>query len=415
MNAPTLDTHGLSGAVERAPFAAFVSGDDLVQAFSDVAGENGWDVEKVHEGGVGQAIRTLALEPSPQILVVDLSGSEDPRADVAALSEVCLSGTLVIALGTVNDVTLYRDLAGAGVYDYMVKPVAPQVIREAIINAEDALAAAQEVSNPGEQAQKQETVTFIGARGGVGATTLAVNSAWHLAHAMKNKVALLDLDLNFGTTALSFDLEPGRGLCDALDHPDRVDGLFIERAMIKESENLSILGAEAPLADPTYNDHSAVDNLFEELGRNFDMLLVDLPQRFLSSYRSVLERSSKIVVVADLSLASIRDTIRLLGFIRDVAPEAQILVVANKHAAQAEVTKQNFEEAVECKLDAVIPLDQRSAIAAAKSAKTILQVAGSGKAGSAIKAMTETFGIKKADTGNKSSFLGKIMKRKKEG
>lgn len=415
MNAPTLETHGLSGAVERAPFAAFVSGDDLVQAFSNVAGENGWDVEKVHEGGVGQAIRTLALEPSPQILVVDLSGSEDPRADVAALSEVCLSGTLVIAIGTVNDVTLYRDLAGAGVYDYMVKPVAPQVIREAIINAEDALAAAQEVSNPGEQVQKQEIVTFVGARGGVGATTLAVNSAWHLAHALKNNVALLDLDLNFGTTALSFDLEPGRGLCDALDHPDRVDGLFIERAMIKESENLSILGAEAPLSDPSYNDHSAIDNLFDELARNFDMLLVDLPQRFLGSYRPVLERSSKIVVVADLSLAAIRDTIRLLGFIREAAPEAQTLVVANKHAAQTEVSKQNFEEAVECKLDAVIPLDQRSAIAAAKSAKTILQVAGSGKTGTAIKAMTNCLGVKKVDDDTKGTFLNKFLKRKKEG
>lgn len=415
MNAPTLDTQAMTGAVERAPFSAFVSGDDLVQAFSDVAGENGWDTEKVHEGGVGQAIRTLALEPSPQILVVDLSGSEDPRADVAALSEVCLSGTLVIALGTVNDVTLYRDLAGAGVYDYMVKPVSPQMIREAIINAEDALAAAQDVTAPSEQAQKQETITFIGARGGIGATTLAVNSAWYMAHTLKNNVALLDLDLNFGTTALSFDLEPGRGLCDALDHPDRIDGLFIERAMIKESENLSILGAEAPLADPNYGDHSAVDNLFDELGRNFDMLLVDLPQRFLSSYRSVLERSSKIVVVADLSLAAIRDTIRLLGFIREIAPEAQTVVVANKQSPQAEVSKQNFEEAVERKLDAVIPLDQRSAIAAAKSAKTILQVAGSGKAGTAIKAMADGFGVIRTDADDKGTFLGKFLKRKKEG
>lgn len=413
MNAPTLDTHGLTGAIERAPFSAFVSGEDLVQAFSEVAGENGWDVEKVHEGGVGQAIRTLALEPSPQILVVDLSGSEDPRADVAALSEVCLSGTLVIALGTVNDVTLYRDLAAAGVYDYMVKPVAHQVIREAIINAEDALAAAQEVSDPGEQAQKREVITFVGARGGVGATTLAVNSSWYMAHTLKNNVGLLDLDLNFGTTALSFDLEPGRGLCDALDHPDRVDGLFIERAMIKESENLSILGAEAPLADPSYNDHSAIDHLFDELGRNFDMLIVDLPQRFLSSYKSVLERSSKVVVVADLSLASIRDTIRLLGFIREIAPDAQTLVVANKYGTQTEVTKQNFEEAVECKIDALIPLDQRSAIAAARSAKTILQVAGSGKAGTAIKALTDSFGVARKSEDDKGSFLGKFMKRKK--
>lgn len=417
MNAPSAITEAQLGNIERAPFAAYVCDEDIAQAFRDIATENGWDAEKISVGGIAQAIRSLALEPSPSILVVDVSESEDPRGDIAALSEVCLSGTLVISMGTINDVSLYRDLAAAGVYDYLVKPVAPQVLREAIISAEEAITAAGQASQQEEQGKTQQIIAVIGARGGVGTTTIAVNIAWVLANTFNHKVALVDLDLNFGTTALSFDLEPGRGLCDALDHPDRVDSLFIERAMVKESENLSILGAEAPLSDPTYADRNAVDHLIEELSGNFDYLVVDLPQRFINTYRPVVERASKITVVSDLSLASIRDTIRLLGYLKETAQETPLCLVVNKFAPQGEISMRNFEEAVERKVDAIIPLDTRAAIASSKGAKTIIQVAASSKAGIALKKLSNEFAEKKAEDSPKKSFLEKLLKGKssKEG
>lgn len=417
MNAPSTMNEAQLGNIERAPFAAFVCDEDIAQAYRDIAIENGWDAEKVSVGGIAQAIRSLALEPSPSILVVDVSEAEDPRGDIAALSEVCLSGTLVISMGTINDVSLYRDLASAGVYDYLVKPIAPQVLREAIISAEEALTAASEATQQGEQGEAKQIIAVVGARGGVGTTTVAVNVAWVLANTFKHKVALVDLDLSFGTTALSFDLEPGRGLCDALDHPDRVDGLFIERAMVKESENLSILGAEAPLSDPTFPDRTAVDHLIEELSSNFDYLVVDLPQRFINTYRPVLERASKITVVSDLSLPSIRDTIRLLGYLGETAHETPICLVANKFAPQGEISKRNFEEAIERKVDAIIPLDTRAAVASSKSAKSIVQAAGSSKAGVALKKLADEFAAKKVDDKPKGSFFDKLLKGKsgKEG
>ena len=112
----------------------------------------------------------------------------------------------------------------------------------------------------------------VGVRGGVGASMVTSSISWLMAHEFNRRVALLDLDLHFGTGALTFALEPGRGLCDALDNPSRVDGLFIERAMIKESDDLCILGAEAPLNDPMSPDPSALGHLHTQLSEGFECL-----------------------------------------------------------------------------------------------------------------------------------------------
>src|SRR5205085_6436501 len=103
-------------------------------------------------------------------------------------------------------------------------------------------------------------------RGGVGATTAAVSCAWLMATEQRERVALVDLDLHFGTVALKLDLDPGSGLCEALEQPSRIDSLFIERAMVKVTDNLRVLAAEASATQ--HLDAGAVDMLLHELRRN---------------------------------------------------------------------------------------------------------------------------------------------------
>ena len=143
-----------------------------------------------------------------------------------SLAEVCDEGTQVIALGDINDVELYRSLIGHGVHDYLVKPVSAETVAAALTRAER--------GPNGEPAPKiGRLIAVIGARGGVGATTVATNLAWTLAHDHDMRVALVDLDLFFGTCGLALDLELGRGFREALENPARVDSLFIERAMVQ--------------------------------------------------------------------------------------------------------------------------------------------------------------------------------------
>src|SRR5690606_26724739 len=166
--------------------------------------------------------------------------------------------------------------------------------------------------------------------GGVGASTLATSLAWLFSTDHQMPTALLDLDVHFGTGALALDLEPGRGLTDAIDNPSRIDGLFIERAMIRANDNLSILSAEAPINSPLMTDGAAFVQLEEEFRQVFEMTVVDLPRNMLINFPHLLADINVVVVATEMTLASARDAIRILSWLKTNAPHAQALVVANK-------------------------------------------------------------------------------------
>ena len=210
----------------------------------------------------------LALEPTldaalrrireggnpPASWCLDLSNSTAPIADLSAARSVGGADLKILALGTVNDVGLLRDLLAAGASDYLVKPVS----REALaIGLEKRIS----TTSGGAGAGLGQVVAFIGSRGGVGTTTTAVACAWLLAEQHKEATVLLDLDLHFGTVALNLDSDPGSGLCDPLEQPSRIDALFVDRATVKVSDTLRILAAEAAVAETLMIDAGAINVL----------------------------------------------------------------------------------------------------------------------------------------------------------
>src|SRR3712207_4744441 len=217
-----------------------------------IAVEHGWAPEKVNRGGLRNAIQTLSVSASPTILFVDLSESGDPLNDINALAEVCEPGTVVIASGQVNDVRLYRDLIASGIQDYLLKPFTADHLRDAFANAQMIISGPRAAEANAEKPHVMAAV--IGVRGGVGASTIATSIAWMMGDKGNRSTALLDLDVHFGTGALALDLEPGRGLTDAIENPSRIDGLFIERAMVRANERLSVLSAEDPIHQPRVTD-----------------------------------------------------------------------------------------------------------------------------------------------------------------
>ena len=242
MNAPFQARAGL-----RDPFTAFVCDEATADMLRPIAVEHGWSPEKVNKGGLRNAVQSLSVSASPNILFVDLCESADPLNDINALAEVCEPGTIVIAAGTVNDVRLYRDLVASGIHDYLLKPFTVDQLRDASSMPRRSCRA--RAAKP--QADKPHVMAaVIGVRGGVGASTLATSLAWMMGEKAQRSTALLDLDVHFGTGALALDLEPGRGLTDAIENPSRIDGLFIERAMVRANERLSVLSAEAPINQP---------------------------------------------------------------------------------------------------------------------------------------------------------------------
>ncbi|TPG54824.1 AAA family ATPase [Sphingomonas glacialis] len=361
----------------RDPFSAYVCDETTAETLRPIAIEMGWAPEKVNKGGLRNAVQSLSVSASPQILFVDLSESGDPLNDINALAEVCEPGTVVIAAGQVNDVRLYRDLVVSGIQDYLLKPLNPDMLREAFTNAQAILNAPKAVEASTER--PHISTAFIGARGGVGASSMATSVAWVLSEKGARTTALLDLDVHFGTGALSLDLEPGRGLTDAIENPSRIDGLFIERAMVKSSERLSVLSAEAPINSPLMTDGSAFYQLQEEMRAAFECTVVDLPRGMLVQHPHLISDIQVAVIVTELTLAAARDTIRLLSWMKSNAPQTQVVVVANRvqPTAQLEISRKDFEGSIERKIDISVVFDQKLAAQSAKLGKPFAE-AGKG-------------------------------------
>jgi pilus assembly protein CpaE len=319
------------------------------------------------EPTLDSALRRLREGESPRVLILDLSDSAAPIAELSAARTVGGEDLKIVALGVVNDVALFRDLLAAGATDYVVKPVSREALAAALEKRSSTSAAGSGLG---------QVIAFIGSRGGVGTTMTAVSCAWVLAEKHNQPTALLDLDLHFGTVALKLDTDPGSGLSDALEQPSRIDSLFVERAIVKVSENLCILAAEAAMSQPLAIDPGAIDVLLYELRRKFAWVVVDMPRTVTSTQRVVLGAAARVAVVCERSLAGLRDTIRLQSLLREHAPQTSVLIVeAGASGERATVSKGEFEKAIGKSLDAVLPYDTKSVGAATNSGQPLPQAA----------------------------------------
>jgi pilus assembly protein CpaE len=236
-----------------------------------------------------------------------------------------------------------------------------------------------------------------------------VNAAWLMAHDLKRRTALVDLDLYFGTCALALDLEPGRGFREALENPERIDGLFVERAMVRESEHLFVLAAEDDIATPRSFDPAALALLINHLQRDFDCIVFDLPRFAARTQVALLPGPLSVVIVSDPTIAGMRDTLRLGKALRDAGAAADFSVVLNRCGAVkgGELDRKNFEQDTDVTVGYMIPFDVRPAAASAGAGKPLAKVASRSKAAQCLKRLA--LDLSGSETGAKAPGMFKKL------
>jgi len=308
-------------AAGRLPVIAFVDAqtEQLLQDAAVFPGRN-----QVIRGGIDKAIEYLSEQRSPNLLLVDISGIELPLSKVQMLADVCEPGTNVIAIGDRNDVALYRDLQDAGVGNYLVKPLTRELLTRALAPKTTNGSGGGDMGRAPMKLGKM--VAFIGARGGVGSTTLAANLAWHLANRQSRRVALVDLDIQHGDCTLLFNVPTTPGLRDALANPLRLDPLLLERIMTQHGERLFMLGGEEPINEHVQFTPAAVDMLFTVLRGAFHYVIADVPRIPVPAYRRALEIADRRIIVVDQTMRSMRDAVRLKRMLGDDADRSIFVV-----------------------------------------------------------------------------------------
>ncbi|MFN3077123.1 MAG: CpaE family protein [Alphaproteobacteria bacterium] len=288
-------------------------------------------------GGLPLAAAHYADTLTPSLLIVEMGSEASAVDELAELAEVCAPNTKVIVAGRRNDIVLYRTLLQQGVSDYLVLPVSPRQVVDAI----DAV-----FTVPGSP-RRGHRIGFIGARGGAGSSTVAGNTAFALTRLYQDEAILLDLDLSFGTTSLAFNQPASQAANGALAHPERLDATLLERFLVKYEERLRILPSSATLGSDTQVVSEALDVLLDLVGQMTPFVVLDLPRLWEPWLIHALTIVDELVITTTPDLAGLRDTKSLLDhMVRSRGEDAPVRIVLNRCGAYAkgELSAKDFGE-----------------------------------------------------------------------
>ncbi|MDE3015507.1 MAG: AAA family ATPase [Pseudomonadota bacterium] len=336
----------------KPPFLAFVGEGADIATLKSFAGSRQWPDDCIHHGNIGTASQYLKSNPSPALLLIEIPSAEEAPPLLDQLANVCDPDTKVITVGRVNEYSFYCWLMDLGIFSYLLMPLSEAALESAYQKS---------IAPPSSQAKQEKppggAIAVIGARGGVGASTVALSLAGIIADLSKKQVALVDVDPQEGSIALALDIEPSRGLREALEKPDRIDSLFIERVMTKPLKNLSVLSAEEALQDRINVHDNAADTLMKELRGKFDVTVLDIPRRMNPFARAFLKQADQVVLVAELTLPSLRDALRLSDMMCETLKMKPPVIVASRVgcAPKQEMQPGDFEKGVNAKIMHRVP------------------------------------------------------------
>lgn len=368
MATPRKSLEELANPVNVPRIRAFVEDQETESAVRQSLSDIGVENAVITAGDVHTATSSLAKQPSPRLLIIDITAIDDPVTAVLELMEVCEPGIGIIAIGSNNDIGLYRRLKNTGVVEYFFKPI----IRDQLARScNDVLT--DRFDQPSLYAGK--LVFMLGVRGGVGATSIATNAAWYLSEMRQRWTMLLDLDMQGGDAALQFDVAPDTALCEAFGHPERVDKLFLERAATHVSKRLNLLASLEPLGSTVEGSEEAVTSLLENLLRRYRWVLVDIPAGVAAYLPRVMQMPSTSVLIANATLSSARDMARWREQLGLNTKERRVVTVLNNTAPQGALPLADFTRACGTSPDITIPFDRDLAAAANYGTKAMQKCA----------------------------------------
>jgi pilus assembly protein CpaE len=322
----------------------------------------------VQMGGMAAAIESYHTVPTPNVIILETEGRSDILAGLDQLATVCDPGTRVVVIGSANDVAPYRELVRRGVNDYVIGPVEPlDVVRSicSLFSASEAVAVGR-------------MIAIVGAKGGVGASTIAHNVAWAIARDLALDSVVIDLDLAFGTAGLDYNQDPLQGIANAVFSPDRLDTAVMERLLSKCTDHLSLLAAPATLERVYDFGEQAFDSIFDTLRMTTPCIVLDVPHQWSAWTKRALVGADDILIVAEPDLANLRNAKNMLNILKAARPnDREPLYCLNQVGMpkRPEINASEFAKAIESQPIAAIPFDSRMFGTAANNGQMIAEIA----------------------------------------
>ena len=360
---------------------------------------------KVQMGGAPAALEAFRDAPTPNVILLEFHSDRGAILETLdQLASICDAGTKVMVIGHVNDILLYRELTRRGVSEYLIAP----------LGLLDFVRAVSELFTAPGAEPLGRTLAVMGAKGGVGSSTVAHNVGWAIARNLQSQTLIVDLDIAFGTAGLDFNQDPPQSIAEAIFAPDRLDANLVDRLLSKCSDHLSLLVAPAILDRTTDLTETALDGLIDILRASTPTIVLDIPHVWTAWSRRLLTSSDEIVIVATPDLASLRNTKNLLDGLRgnrrnDVAP--RIVLNGVGLPKRPEIATAEFSKALGVEFAAVLPHDAALFGTAANNGQMIAEVQAGSKPAEVFGALAATLTGKVEPKRHKAGLLEPLMAR----
>ncbi len=360
---------------------------------------------RIQMGGMAAATEAYQSSPTPNVIILESEGrSNDILAGLDQLAEYCDSGTRVIVIGNMNDVTLYRELVKRGVSDYLIAPV--DVLQ--VVRAICGLYSAPDAKPVG------RIIAVVGAKGGVGASTVAHNIAFSIARDLNLDAVVTDLDLAFGTAGLDFNQDPPQGIAEAVFSPDRVDTAFVDRLLAKCTDHLNLLAAPATL-DRVYDfGADAFDSIFNSLRTTVPCVVLDVPHQWSGWTKQTLVGADDVLIVAAPDLANLRNTKNIYDFLKAARPnDRHPRYCLNQVGVpkRPEIKAADFAKALEDEPMAIIPFEPQLFGAAANNGQMIAEISANHKTAEMFRALAQDLTGRSEPKKQRSGFLSPLLEK----
>ena len=416
MHADGMDSGGEGGAgdalqrarpIPRISIQAFCEQPSVAEAVQAAAEDRRLSKAhvSVHMGGAIAAVAHYEESPTPNLIVVETSlPRQQLLGELDRLAESCDPGTKVVVIGHMNDVVLYRELLKRGVSEYLVAPITPSQLMESLSNL---------YNNP-DTDPVGHVFAFVGAKGGVGSSTICHNSGWVLSEVLKSNVVIADLDLAFGTTGLDFNQDPVQGIADALSTPERLDEVLLDRLLTKCSEHLSIFAAPVVLDRDYEISPEACEMVIDVVRQNVPYVVVDLPHSWSVWTKRVLLQADEVVITAAPDLANLRNAkniIDLLKISRKNDSKPHLVINMANTPKRPEITAKEFEQAIGIEALSVIEFDPETFGQAANNGQMIEELNAKAKSAPSFREIAMTLAHRKEAKVEKKSALAPLLEK----
>jgi pilus assembly protein CpaE len=360
---------------------------------------------KIQMGGITAAVEAYSSAPTPNVIIIESeSRGDDVLEGLDSLAEVCDAGTRVMVIGRHNDIGLYRDLTRRGVSDYLIAPVGTLDVVRAICGL---------FSSP-DAKPVGRIIAVIGAKGGVGASTIAHNIAWAIARDLQLDTVVADLDLGFGTAGLDYNQDPPQGIADAVFSPDRIDTNFVDRLLSKCTDNLSLLAAPATL-DRVYDfAGEAFDSINDSLRATAPCIVLDMPHQWTGWTKRTLIAADDILIVAQPDLANLRNAKNLLDLLRAARPNDHRPAYCLNQVGvpkRPEIKPNDFAKALDDEPASIIPFDPQLFGTAANNGQMIAELSSSHRVADTFRQLAQSLTGRMEAKKSKSSLLSPLIEK----